>query len=226
MAEVDAQLMSLSHLKANVWWHYGFKKKENCEELDKNNAVCTMCKVEVNYNGNTTNLRSHLTRHHPERTQQQPGNNAKNEFQFNINWTIKFFYLITATLLSPEVCRNKRDLCTLTEADVTVAENIVKALQPLKQEDSSLAADPPTKRSKEPSSALMSLLGSVYKPKEPAVPVRSAPEKAQDYVKGYREVDPLPLSENPLSWWMKHEASYPLLAHQAKRLCAWDQCPF
>lgn len=39
---------------------------------------------------------------------------------------------ITATLLSPEVRRNERDLCTLTEADVTVAEDIVKALQPLK----------------------------------------------------------------------------------------------
>ena len=67
---------------------------------------------------------------------------------------------------------------------------------------------------------LMSLLGPAYKPKEPAVPVRSAAEKAKDEVKGYREVEPLPLSENPLSWWMKHEESYPLLARQAKRyLC-------
>ncbi|XP_051804464.1 E3 SUMO-protein ligase ZBED1-like isoform X2 [Acanthochromis polyacanthus] len=235
---------------------------------------------------------------------------------------------ITATLLSPEVHRNERDLCTLTEADVTLAEDIVKALQPLKtatlvmseemtptlsviapmharlldqmtsvpddspvikelktavhvnlssryealketlyeasaldprfktlpflsqeacddtfarlttilteaahleqveasDEDNSLAADaadpPPTKRSKEPSSALMSLLGPAYKPKEPAVPVRSAAEKANDEVKGYREVEPLPLSANPLSWWMKHEESYPLLARQAKHyLC-------
>lgn len=39
---------------------------------------------------------------------------------------------ISAVLLSPEVSRNKKDLCTLTEADITVAEDVVKALQPLK----------------------------------------------------------------------------------------------
>lgn len=66
----------------------------------------------------------------------------------------------------------------------------------------------------------MSLLGSAYKLKQPAALVKSAAEKAKDEVKAYREVDPLPLSENPLSWWMKREESYPLLARQAKRyLC-------
>lgn len=39
---------------------------------------------------------------------------------------------ITAVLLSPAVRRNKNDLCTLTEADVTLAEDMVKALQPMK----------------------------------------------------------------------------------------------
>ena len=39
---------------------------------------------------------------------------------------------ISAALLSSEVHRNEKDLCTLTEADITVAEDVVKALQPLK----------------------------------------------------------------------------------------------
>ncbi len=39
---------------------------------------------------------------------------------------------ISAALLSPEVRRSEKDLCTLTEADVTVAEDIVKALRPMK----------------------------------------------------------------------------------------------
>ncbi|XP_016344788.1 zinc finger BED domain-containing protein 1-like, partial [Sinocyclocheilus anshuiensis] len=39
---------------------------------------------------------------------------------------------ISAALLSPEVRRSEKDLCTLTEADITVAEDIVKTLQPMK----------------------------------------------------------------------------------------------
>lgn len=66
----------------------------------------------------------------------------------------------------------------------------------------------------------MSLLGSAHKLQQPATQVKSAADKAKDEVKAYREVDSLPLSENPLSWWMKHEESYPLLACEAKRyLC-------
>lgn len=37
-----------------------------------------------------------------------------------------------AALLSPEVRRNESDLCILTEVDITVTEDVVKALQPLK----------------------------------------------------------------------------------------------
>lgn len=40
--------------------------------------------------------------------------------------------VISAVPLSPEVSRNEKDLCPLTEADITVAEDVVKALQPLK----------------------------------------------------------------------------------------------
>ncbi|KAL3981340.1 homeodomain interacting protein kinase [Sarotherodon galilaeus] len=39
---------------------------------------------------------------------------------------------ISAALLSPEVRRSDGDLCTLTEADITDGEDIVKALKPLK----------------------------------------------------------------------------------------------
>ncbi|KAK0141192.1 Zinc finger BED domain-containing protein 1 [Merluccius polli] len=35
-------------------------------ELDKSKAICRLCKMEVKYFGNTTNLRNHLTRHHPD----------------------------------------------------------------------------------------------------------------------------------------------------------------
>lgn len=53
-------------LKADVWQHFGFKNCEDSEEPDKSKAVCKMCKMEVKHCGNTTNLRNHLTRHHPD----------------------------------------------------------------------------------------------------------------------------------------------------------------
>ncbi|XP_049577871.1 E3 SUMO-protein ligase ZBED1-like [Syngnathus scovelli] len=39
---------------------------------------------------------------------------------------------ITATLLSPQVRRSEKDLCTLSEVDVTNAEDIIAAFKPLK----------------------------------------------------------------------------------------------
>lgn len=56
--------------KADVWQHFDFKKKNDSEELDRNNAICKICKFQIKYSGNTTNVGSHLTRHHPEYTKQ------------------------------------------------------------------------------------------------------------------------------------------------------------
>lgn len=39
---------------------------------------------------------------------------------------------ISATLLSPEVRRNEKDLCSLKEEDITDAEDVVRALKPMK----------------------------------------------------------------------------------------------
>lgn len=69
-AEEEVPLVSPGNLKALVWQQLGFKKNHDSEEPDKNNAICKICEVEVKYNGNTTNLRSHLARHHPEFAQQ------------------------------------------------------------------------------------------------------------------------------------------------------------
>ena len=57
---------SPTDLKADVWMHFGFKKHEGSNELDKSKTICKICSVEVKYCGNTTNLRNHLMRHHPE----------------------------------------------------------------------------------------------------------------------------------------------------------------
>lgn len=52
-------------LKAPVWRYFGFRKEKDTDALDKTNAVCKLCQIEVKYFGNTTNLNKHLQRHHP-----------------------------------------------------------------------------------------------------------------------------------------------------------------
>ncbi|KAG9272324.1 zinc finger BED domain-containing protein 1-like [Astyanax mexicanus] len=65
----------------------------------------------------------------------------------------------------------------------------------------------------------MSLLGPSYTPKD-TVSEKTPAVKATEEVNRYREVKPIPLSENPLTWWRLHAGEYPLLARQAKRyLC-------
>ncbi|XP_050950428.1 E3 SUMO-protein ligase ZBED1 [Labeo rohita] len=57
--------------KSDVWKHFGFslKRNEKGEKVtDKENTVCRHCQTVVKYkSGNTTNMRSHLLNHHPEK---------------------------------------------------------------------------------------------------------------------------------------------------------------
>lgn len=64
MAESAASLKTPPGLKADVWEHFGFKSYEDKDELDRTNAVCKLCRRDVPYSGNTTNLRNHIARHH------------------------------------------------------------------------------------------------------------------------------------------------------------------
>lgn len=54
-----------SNFKSKVWAHFGFYT-DNGATLDKEFAICKNCLSRVKYTGNTTNLHSHLVRHHPE----------------------------------------------------------------------------------------------------------------------------------------------------------------
>nr|XP_033467746.1 zinc finger BED domain-containing protein 1-like [Epinephelus lanceolatus] len=48
---------------------------------------------------------------------------------------------IFATLLSQDVRRNEKDLCTLTEEDVTIAEDLVRVLKPVKEATLAMSED-------------------------------------------------------------------------------------
>lgn len=60
--EADEREMIKPPLRSNVWKHFGFCKDRDF--LNKSLAVCRICKGQVKYNGNTTNLSNHLLRRH------------------------------------------------------------------------------------------------------------------------------------------------------------------
>ncbi|KAM3861959.1 E3 SUMO-protein ligase ZBED1-like [Diretmus argenteus] len=55
-----------SSFKASVWQHFGFYEVEGKRELDKTHTICKLCRANKKYSGNTTNMRDHLARWHPE----------------------------------------------------------------------------------------------------------------------------------------------------------------
>lgn len=44
--------------KSRVWGHFGFSK------LDVKKVICKHCLAEIKYQGGTTNMSTHLSRHH------------------------------------------------------------------------------------------------------------------------------------------------------------------
>ena len=63
--DVSRTLKTPETLKAPIWRNFGFREIEGTNELDKSKAVCKKCGIQVKHCGNTTNLKNHLRRHHP-----------------------------------------------------------------------------------------------------------------------------------------------------------------
>ena len=50
--------------KSPVWQYFGFYKSPS-GVIQREKAICRLCHGELPYSGNTTNLRTHIERHHP-----------------------------------------------------------------------------------------------------------------------------------------------------------------
>uniref|UniRef100_A0A1A8H4B8 BED-type domain-containing protein n=1 Tax=Nothobranchius korthausae TaxID=1143690 RepID=A0A1A8H4B8_9TELE len=53
-------------LKADIWSCFGLYQQSGRHDLDMSYAVCKTCRSKIKYVGNTTNLRNHVSRFHPE----------------------------------------------------------------------------------------------------------------------------------------------------------------
>lgn len=67
--------------KSDVWKHFGFslKRNEKGENVtDKEKTICRHCQTVIKYKlGNTSNMRSHLFNHHPEKVREDMGSKIK-----------------------------------------------------------------------------------------------------------------------------------------------------
>ena len=69
MAKNDhSQLVPNKKAKSDVWGHFGIKMNKQTQKPVENVVICKHCDNPVKYCGGTTNLSSHLNRHHPSAT--------------------------------------------------------------------------------------------------------------------------------------------------------------
>ena len=67
MSDVSPEIHAApQQFKSHVWKNFGLHNLLGKNVLDMRNAVCKLCHGKIKYCGNTTNIRAHITRHHPE----------------------------------------------------------------------------------------------------------------------------------------------------------------
>ena len=59
-------VVSNAAAKSDVWVHFGFPGSADGSVVTKRRVVCRICKQDMPYKNNTTNLYSHLERHHKD----------------------------------------------------------------------------------------------------------------------------------------------------------------
>lgn len=62
--EDDFEFVNNEKAKSKVWENFQLKKRKSSGKIQEGIALCKKCKMEVRYSGGTTNLNTHLTRHH------------------------------------------------------------------------------------------------------------------------------------------------------------------
>ena len=64
--KMAGSIVSNAAAKSEVWTSFGFPASPDGSVVTKTRVVCRICKQEMPYKNNTTNLYSHLERHHKD----------------------------------------------------------------------------------------------------------------------------------------------------------------
>ena len=59
---------ALASMKSTVWRHFGFpiEMENDQKRVRKDIVVCRLCKTDIKYTCSTTNMSTHLKRHHAD----------------------------------------------------------------------------------------------------------------------------------------------------------------
>ena len=52
--------------KSKCWRFFRFRTDDDGKIIDKNQVLCWLCPASLSYSGNTTNIKYHIQKHHPE----------------------------------------------------------------------------------------------------------------------------------------------------------------
>lgn len=66
MGDSEYTVVPFSKAKAPIWKHFGVRKRKNDGSLVENIAVCLTCNSDVKTAGGTSNMSTHIKRHHPQ----------------------------------------------------------------------------------------------------------------------------------------------------------------
>ncbi|KAL1276171.1 hypothetical protein QQF64_035794 [Cirrhinus molitorella] len=126
---------------------------------------------------------------------------------------------ICAALLSGEVRKTEKEVCTLSESDITSAEEIVTALKPMKAL--------PFLSDDKHQDIYVRVIAEAAKCQQRETGVETGetntdvvPEVVdvqEEEMKKYKEAVPMSLTgANPLGWWKQHQNKYPLVTPRKK----------
>ena len=61
-----SKLIRPTSMRSTYWQYFGFPADDEGNILTRRNIVCSLCKITISYNRNTTNLKAHLQAKHPD----------------------------------------------------------------------------------------------------------------------------------------------------------------
>ena len=126
MATASVLIIPNPTAKREVWEHFGYPGNENGSIATKSRVICRLCKRDMPYKNNTTNLYDHLDRHHKEvymkteHYKQRQSSGSQQAHQPSLHETIK--------KAQPPFSKSSERYKKLANA---VAQFIAKDLQPI-----------------------------------------------------------------------------------------------
>ena len=119
----EEKLVPLRGAKSKLWDYFGFRVDSSGKIIDNTKILCKVCRKEISYSRNTSNLDYHLTKEHVELKSQMVGKNAAIQPLSKTQPTLDM--TLNRTIPYPKTHARYRELVSAT------ADFICQDLQPI-----------------------------------------------------------------------------------------------